>query len=195
MTIRADEQRGRETAGVIRFWRAVGELPVDRERALTELEGCFSGGAVPEGMDGPYRGRLLATTVGRGLDAVFGGLARAWMPWKGKTLDAGEATGRNIFTRGSRPLIRAIWPRYRDLEPDTPGRYTTFKFVTHTGPSKLMPGLDVLRIDYDIPEDPSFLIRRILDEVVMVGGGLYLGQALMKVRGDWKRAGWFSLEG
>jgi len=52
----------------------------------------------------------------------------------------------------------------------------------------------VFRIDYDTPDDLDFLIRRILDELVQIGEGLYLGQALLRIRGQWKRAAWFSLE-
>jgi hypothetical protein len=116
------------------------------------------------------------------------------MPWKGKTFRPSSAEGRNIFTNASRPLVRVVWPRYRDFRPIAPGRYTTFRFVTHTGPSRLFPELSVLRIDYDIPDDPAFIIRRVLDELVEVGPGLFLGQALLRVRGQWKRAAWFSLE-
>jgi hypothetical protein len=42
-------------------------------------------------------------------------------------------------------------------------------------------GVQVLRIDYrDVPANPGWPIRRTLDELVAVDGGLFLGQALME---------------
>src|SRR6266508_1489102 len=178
MAIRAERQRGKEADDVLRYWRSVADLPFDRQSALRGLEASFARGSLPQGLDGPYRGRLLATTFGYGLDPVMAGLTRAWMPWKGKTLNHAESTGRNIFMNGSKRLMRIVWPGYHDVAPESEGRYTTFQFVTHTGPSKLMPEVEVFRIDYDTPDDPAFIIRRILDELVQIGDGLYLGQAL-----------------
>jgi hypothetical protein len=67
--------------------------------------------------------------------------------------------------------------------------------VASTGPSALDPGTTVLRIDYrDVPENPSWPVRRVLDELVSVDDGLYLGQALFAGRGTLRRAAWFSLE-
>jgi hypothetical protein len=74
-------------------------------------------------------------------------------------------------------------------------RCSAFEFRTSTGPSALDSGTKVLRIDYrDVPENPSWLIRRVLDELVTVDDGLYLGQALLEWRGSLRRAAWFSLE-
>lgn len=187
------EDRIPDGAASLAYWRALGTLPVDRPRALALLEDAFRSGSVPRGLDGPYRGRLIATTFGR-VDSAFGALARLWMPWKGKVFDAAGAKGRNILSGSARPAVRAMWPRYRDLVPAAPGRFTTFRFVTETGPSVLFQGVHVLRIDYDISEDPAFIIRRILDELVRVDEDLYLGQALLRLRGRWRRAGWFALE-
>ena len=44
-------------------------------------------------------------------------------------------------------------------------------------------------VDYrDVAENPSWPIRKILDELVMIEQGLYLGQALMEFRGSQHRS-------
>lgn len=176
------------------LWKAVARLPADREEGLASLERCFAAGSLPTRLDGLCQGRVLTTTFGRHLDALAGAASRAWMPWKGKTFDAGASEGRNIFTNGSKPVVRLLWPGHRDYRAGGGGRYTTFRFVTHTGPSKTDPQVEVLRIDYGHPGSPRLVIRSILDELVQVEPGLYLGQALLRWKGNWRRAAWFSLE-
>jgi hypothetical protein len=115
------------------------------------------------------------------------------MPWKGKTVDRAAGTGRNLFTPGWRPVERVMWPGYDDVRSEAAGRFSTFAFSVWTGPSETDPEVEVLKIDYDQEASPVFLIRRVLDEVVHVGGGVLLGQALMMWRGRRQRAAWFQL--
>lgn len=178
----------------LRYWRAVATLPHDRRKALAELETCFSAGGTVESLDGPTRGRLLTTTVGYGLDPVFMGLASIWMPWKGKELVAEAKEGRNIFTPSFRMVLRPMWPGYRDERSLGDGRFTTFRFTTWSGDSTLESSIQVFKIDYDLPDSPALLIRDILDELVTIDDGLYLGQALLRWRGRYRRAAWFQLE-
>ena len=193
MATNADEPKG---SGLpLSYWKAVATLPSDRSWALAELETAFLGGSAPERLDGPRRGRLLTTTFGYGLDGVAGAMARLWMPWRGKTFDPEAGDGRNLFTTGARPMIRLLWPDYRGVLPDAPRRITAFRFVTGVGSSAFFPDLRVLRIDYDLPENPAWPLRRILDELVRLDEGVYLGQALLHWRGRFRRAAWFSLEG
>jgi hypothetical protein len=51
----------------------------------------------------------------------------------------------------------------------------------------------VLRIDYDLPENPP-LLRRIVDELVAVQPGVYLGQAILRRSSGGRRLAWFTLE-
>jgi hypothetical protein len=173
------------------FWRAVATIPVDRRSALLEVEEAFASGALPEGLDGFHRGRLVATTVGYGLDLLWETVARLWMPWKGKVFRPGE--GRNVFDASARPLTRLMAPGYRGVEEGGAGRFTAFRFRTSAGPSGLIPGVQVLRIDYDLEENPG-AVRRVLDELVRISEGLYLGQALLRLRGRERRVAWFALE-
>jgi hypothetical protein len=177
------------------YWKAVARLRLERPRGLAALEDCFAAGGVPTGLDGPLKGRLLAFTVDHGVEGVFEALANLWLPWCGKAFDSAQGVGRNLFTAGGRRLIQLSRQGHRDLRPQGERRYSAYPFVTSTGPSELEPATKVLRIDYrDCKENPP-LVRRVLDELVTVGDGLYLGQALIRWRGAMRRAAWFSLEG
>ena len=177
------------------YWRALAMLRLERNAGLHLLEDAFAKGSVPSSLDGRTRGRLLATTVGHGVDVPFEAVATAWMPWKGKTFDSDAREGRNIFADGVRKTMRITLPTYRDAVPDGPNRCTAFRFLSSVGPSALDEHVEVLRIDYrDVPENPAWPIRRVLDEVVAVGDGIFLGQALLAWRGQLRRAAWFCLE-
>jgi hypothetical protein len=178
------------------YWRAVGQLRFDRRAGLRGLERCFSEGQAPDGLDGPLRGRLVATTIGHGTDGVFEAMARGWLPWQGKTFAGGDGEGRNLFTTGAQRMMRVTLPNYQDVRDEGGGHFSAFRFLTSVGPSALDPGVDVLRIDYrDVAENPAWPVRQVLDELVTVGPRLYLGQALLLWRGSLRRAAWFSLEG
>ncbi|MDH5313858.1 MAG: hypothetical protein OEW66_08505 [Actinomycetota bacterium] len=176
------------------YWHAVAMLRLDRPRGLAEVETCFTEGKAAEGLVGFRSGRLIATTVGYGLDGALEGLARVWLPWRGKSFSRQAAEGINLFTPGGRRAIRAAFPRYAGIGEDDEGT-SAFRFVTSVGPSATYTDLSVLRLDYrDIVGNPSFPVRRVLDELVQIGDGLFLGQALMWWSGRLRRIAWFSLE-
>lgn len=183
--------RTEQDAGAAALWRAEAGLRRDRRGALAELERCFSTGAPPEGLGGPMDGRLVTTTVG--FDVLWELASRAYLPWTGKLLGPEAGEGRNRFAGGARPWLRLLWPGYRDLVPDGSGGFTAFRFDTSVGPSATDPSTFVLRIDYAHPDSP-WPIRLVLDELVHVGGGQHLGQALVRWRGRLRRAAWFALE-
>jgi hypothetical protein len=177
----------------LRYLRALADLPHERSRALGEIEACFRGGGTPEALDGPMRGRLLTTTIGYGLDAISSGLAHLWMPWKGKAFDAAAKDGRNVFTTAFHVVEKALWPGADLDEPLGRRGYTTFPFTTWEGPSAFTPGgEDVLKIDYEHPQSP-WLVRDVLDELVGIDDRLFLGQALLRIRGRLHRVAWFEL--
>jgi hypothetical protein len=177
------------------FWHAVAMLRLDRPLGLEELERLFAGGQAAQGLVGPRKGRVLAVTVGYGLDGVFEALSRAWMPWRGKTFSREAPEGTNLFTRGGGIATRVWFPGYRGLHEDPELGTTAFRFRTDIGPSAFTPGLEVLRIDYrNVRENPGWPVRRVLDELVQIGPELYLGQALLWWGNAPKRVAWFSLE-
>jgi hypothetical protein len=176
------------------FWRAVALLRLERPAGLAALESVFAAGGVPTGLRGPMRGRFLASTIGHHLDPAFEALTSVWLPWKGKTFDPDAEEGRNLFTPGARRMMRVTLPTYQTRD-ESDGRCSAFRFITSTGASAFTPSVEVLRIDYrDVAENPSWPVRKILDELVMVEEGRYLGQALIEFRGSLRRAAWFCLE-
>lgn len=180
-----DETRG--------YWHAIAMLRLERPRGLAELEQRFALGSTPSDLDGPMRGRLLATTFGYGIDGPFEAAARLWMPWRGKEIRTGLGEGRNLFTPAGIRAIRGTFPSYRETQDGDAGP-TAFRFTTAVAGSETSPSTKVLQIDYrDLDENPA-LVRRILDELVLVEDGVFLGQALMLSRGRLRRVAWFSLE-
>lgn len=185
----------RPHTNVADYWRAVAMLRLDRSRGLAELERAFAVGGSPRELEGPRRGRLIATTTGYGVDRAFESIARVWMPWKGKAFAPELGCGRNLFTPGGSTAIRVAFPGYRGASSDDTGP-TAFRFTTDVGSSETHHGTEVLRIDYrNLEENPTWPVRRILDELVRIEDELYLGQALMLWRGRFRRVAWFSLEG
>ncbi len=176
------------------FWRAVATLPVDRGTARAQLHDCFRAGETPNAVDGRTSGHFLTTTLGAGVDPLLAPMARIWMPWKGKIFDTATASGWNWFADSARGLVRLLFPNYEGIDADLPGTFSAFRFHTDDGPSRLLTNVRVLRVDYDLSENPSWPIRRIIDELVQVGDDVYLGQALVRRDTEWLRAAWFALE-
>ena len=115
------------------------------------------------------------------------------MPWKGKAFDPEAKEGRNLFTSSFRPVQHALWPGYDIDYPEGDRRYSTFSFTTWEGSSRFAPGgANVLKIDYEHPQSP-WLIRDILDELVQIEDGLFLGQALLRIKRNRHRVAWFEL--
>jgi hypothetical protein len=55
----------------------------------------------------------------------------------------------------------------------------------------------VLKIDYDLKENPSLTVRRVLDELVRLDDDLYVGKAHVhwwwRPKGEWQTVAYFSL--
>ena len=76
--------------------------------------------------------------------------------WRGKKFVASEQRGVNVFTK---------------FGQDT----DAYPFKTYVGPALRDHGLEVLKIDYQAPGVP-FYVRPILDEIVEVEPGKFLGK-------------------
>lgn len=168
----------------------------DRPRTLAgrssgELEGLFARGRVPDPPpDGRMRGTLLHMTLGPA-GAILGPGAAIWL---GKRFHAEHATGENVFDSRVHTLGRLLTPSaYRASWPEDSRSYRALPFATSPGAGALDPGVEVLRIDYDLPGNAP-VFRRILDELVELEPGVYLGQALLRRRGGHSRLAWFALE-
>lgn len=167
---------------------------IHRAASLATLDAIFKLGGVPEpAMHGSYRGDLLTSTLYGPLDSFGRFMARLWLPWKGKRLDATLSSGYNYLTPGGRRVGAIVWPGYRDWHRVDKRLYHALNFSTSTGPSVFDPSLTVLKLDYDLSENPGFLVRSVLDELVQVSNGYYLGKAFLRIRGEYRLAAYFTL--
>ena len=80
--------------------------------------------------------------------------------WIGKTFDAKRAMGKNLFRSPN-------------------GAEQRYPFRTLVGPGLADP-IPVMKIDYDIDGNPAWL-RGILDEIVQVAPGHYLGRIHLRL--------------
>lgn len=180
---------GAEAAACVAAAR--GQAAMDHKAMLLELNRLFRAGHPPTApLDGPYEGDLVTTTFGRAADVASGAVGRLYMPWRGKVFHAAEGSGGNLFTARSAPLIRPFDPAVR---ADAPGLVYAYPFRTYTAPGVIDRDRQVLKIDYDLPANPFGLIRRVLDELVEVAPGYYLGKAHLRVRGHWRTVANFAL--
>jgi len=82
--------------------------------------------------------------------------------WQGKKFDAAHSRGINMFAGSG----------------DT--KVEKYAFTTSLGKGARDTALDVIKIEYDIPENPWWL-RPILDEIVETSPGHYLGKLQVRI--------------
>jgi hypothetical protein len=168
---------------------------VNRAQVLARFDEMFRVGAPPDPLpDGFHPGRFLATSIWGPFDSFTLGLSRLWMPWRGKVFDRGTQEGVNRFAQAaaSRVALKAVFPSYTP-ERSTSDRIEAFPFRNRVAPGELDPDVSVYKIDYDFEANPDLLIRRILDEIVQVAPGRYLGKILFRASGRFYPIGFFSL--
>jgi hypothetical protein len=173
-------------------------VKVNRVQGLAALNDLFRAGTVPDpAPDGRYRGELIALDLAPGLTPFFQWLAGTWMPWRGKTFGASQQRGDNIFTKDSYVLARLFNPLYRGFTADSSKMYRGFAFHTYAAPGLFDRDRTVLKIDYDLKENPALTVRRVLDELVQLDDHLYLGKAHVRwwwhSRGTWQTVAFFTL--
>ena len=176
------------------------QLLIKRHHAqgLAALSQLFRSGTVPEpSPNGRYAGKLVAIDIAPGLTPFFETLISSWMPWLGKTFNPAQQSGDNIFTQDSILLARIFNPFYRGFVDDESGSYRGFAFRTYVAPGLFDSDRLVLKIDYDLKENPSLTVRRVLDELVQLDDQLYLGKAHVRrwwrPSGGWQTVAYFSL--
>jgi hypothetical protein len=166
---------------------------LNRARSIERLDEIFRSGRAPDPRpDGFQYGRFITMSVWGPSDGLTRRIAHLYMPWLGKQFDAAAETGINILKPSARTPMRALW---RSYEPRVlADRLEAFPFRTRVAPGAVDSDLDVLKIDYDFEANPDFIIRRILDELVQVDVGFYLGKILFRTKESWKPIGFFTLE-
>lgn len=149
-----------------------------RREGWDSLNRLFRSGTAPSPLpSGRYAGTFVAIDIAPGFTQAAELLARLWMPWLGKSFNAANQLGHNILTQASYPLARLVVPLYRGYVPDQKGSYQAFAFHTYMGPGLMDPDRIVLKIDYNLKENPPLTVRRVLDELVQLANNLYLGKA------------------
>jgi hypothetical protein len=165
----------------------------DRDSGTAALNELFALGTAAAGIDGRTEGILVAPLITGPLDSLLGRLPRAWLPWLGKRFDEQANRGDNVLRQGARWPAKLLWPLYA-TRPFGNDR-TAFDFETRVEPSEDDPSTEVLVIDYVVVDsNPSFLIKRIRDELVEIVPGANLGKILWR-HGDGSYAliGFFAL--
>lgn len=168
----------------------------DRKRGYAALNQIFRAGTAPNpALNGPYKGELVALDVAPGINQFTEWMNAQWFPWKGKFFDVAHSIGDNIFTRDSQTLAQIYWPLYRGYKENGADTYRAFTFQTSIAPGFVDPDRQVLKLNYDLPGNPSLSIRRVLDELVQIDDGFYLGKAhLHWLWGTWQLVAYFSLK-
>jgi len=171
-------------------------LVKERRAGLAALDEQFRAGYPPAtALDGRYAGEMLALDIAPGVTRPANWWAGRWMPWLGKRFDAASELGDNIFHNSSRRLAHIYWPLYHDYRPDGPETYRAFAFRTRVGPGLAGPDRQVLKIEYDLPQNPAATVGRVVDELVQIGAGLYLGKAHLRWWwGRWQVVAFFALK-
>lgn len=164
-----------------------------RQKALDRLDELFESASVPDpAPNGFLEGRPLALSISGFLDSAGRRIAaERRMPWLGKAFDSGAARGVNVLAAWARPWMRVIWPSYVP-ERELADRLEAFSFRTWVGPSAVGSGVTVLKIDYGREPNPR-LVRSVLDELVALEDGVYLGKALIRARSGFRQVGYFRL--
>jgi hypothetical protein len=174
---------------------AMRRMESDRAAGMASLDDIFRSGRPPHALDGRYRGELLAVDIAPGVTQYVGFIQRRFHPWLGKSFDNRGARGINVFGNTARPWFRFLMPPYNGYRPDSVAAFRAFDFRTYVAPARMAPDVLALKIDYDIPGNPRPTIRRVLDELVEVADGYYLGRAFVHWWwGRWQRVAYFSLQ-
>lgn len=158
----------------------------------------FRSGTVPRpSLHGRYAGQFNVLDIAPGFTQLFQWLANRWMPWRGKTFDPAEERGENILTKDSYLLARLFNPFYRGFVPDGADTYRAFAFRTYIAPGLFDSDRMVLKIDYNLKENPALTVRRVVDELVQLTDDLYLGKAHVhwwwSPKGGWQTVAFFTL--
>lgn len=165
-----------------------------RDDALEALNRIFRLGRLPSTtLDGLYRGLFVVTSIHSMVDPVIRTVTNLYMPWVGKRFMAADSTGDNVLEPSARLLARMAWPGYKGYSSLDDGRLAGFGFKTSTGPGRLDPDRQTLALDYNIETNPRFIIRNVIDELVELVPGVYLGKFCYRRGSKLRLIGYFAV--
>ncbi|MBP9773511.1 MAG: hypothetical protein KBD00_02660 [Candidatus Peribacteraceae bacterium] len=108
------------------------------------------------------RSFLMATVPSPLPDGFYAGTVDGWkLSWKGKSFSGITETGINEFS-------------------DASGSMQKYPFKTYVTKSVVDPTKEVLRIDYSSRDNPWW-VRGVVDEIVEVKPGEYLGKVCLRI--------------
>ena len=166
----------------------------NRSQGLEALERIFKLGATPTApLDGFYRGILVCWSINPVVDTVLRSISNAYLPWMGKRFDAASSSGDNALLASSQNLTKVLWPGYKDYQQLEDGNYAGIEFKTFNAPCKLNTEQQCMALDYDSDSNPKLIIRRVLDELVEIVPGAYLGQMLVRTGSNYRHSAYFAL--
>lgn len=90
--------------------------------------------------------------------------------------------------------IGQVYPFDPAVCDERTGLVRAYPFRTYMERGTVDRDRDVFKIDYDIPANPFGLIRRVLDEVVEVAPGYFLGKAHLRLGARWRTVAYFALQ-
>lgn len=171
------------------------QLKDNQKVGMATLDNIYRRGILPPPLNGRYWGEFLTSNFNPVVDSWLDAITEIWLPWQGKKFNANTNTGDNIFTNDGLLLAQLIWPLYNSYVPDTRGRSLAFSFQSSVGQCLLEPDIEVLRLNFDLPVNPQFLIRDLVDQLVQIDDDFYLGKAILKhPEGGWFCAAYFTLK-
>lgn len=160
--------------GFLVFLGGVGlvALAISNRMQRSTYQDSFARGQVPQPkLDGFYPG---TSHVAFGLP----------VPWLGKRFTLTPEGGTNTLSGLGGTLARIVTPRYKHFVHESGGTVSGYNFKTLTGAGLRDPQVQVLKLDYNLPENPG-LIRIIYDELVQVDPGRYLGKVYVQALPGW----------
>ena len=134
---------------------------------------------------GRYHRQFVAGCVPQSApDGFYQGAAHIFFdkqtPWLGKSFVAADNFGFNIFMPKGAALLKILAPFYKKFRQNENGDTDAFYFQTRTEAGIKDKNVEVIKLDYDAPENP-FFVRIILDEIVEIAPDEILGKIHLKV--------------
>lgn len=157
---------------------------------IDQLHAQFAAGKAPKQIDGFYQGELLVRIPGNTTERIGLGLLTVWLPWKGKWFDEKRQHGDNIVPPLAATLIRLYFGS-AIVRGKGYGGYHAFPFRT-TIEKGIYDPIDVMKLDYDLPENPT-LVRDVVDEAVELSDGSLLGKAYRREGKEYRLVAFFGL--
>ncbi len=166
----------------------------NRNATLDSLNRMFRLGRAPtKALDGAYRGFFVTTSIHGLLDPVFRASMNLYLPWVGKRFNAANSSGDNILEPSARHVVKLVWPGYKGLKTEDDGRLSGLGFKTSIGPGRLDPDRQTLALDYNQEENPGWMVRNVIDELVEIVPGAYLGKFCYRRGNNVKLLGYFAV--